>query len=162
MFIQLNEIDENDTHLVGNKAARLAQLQTIGFPVPPGLVLTTAIFRQAMAPYWDTLEQLMNGVDLRKPARAEGVAEAISELLAPLELPAAIQSSLRQELAKLRSIGAVFALVGNCRTKQPVSPGSTRLCWGSLLSRKLSKPFSPVGGPITALTHSAPAPGSPI
>lgn len=110
MFIRLAEINEHDTDTVGNKAARLARLHALGFPVPPGLVLITDVFRQTTAAYQGEIRRLLNSGALQVPAEAKAIAEAVGELLAAITLPTDVRSSLEQGLAELRPAGVEFAV----------------------------------------------------
>lgn len=109
-FIRLYEIEEPDAGAVGNKAARLGKMHGIGFPIPPGLVLTTTAFRQAMAPYQDEIQRLLSASNLHALAEVEAVATTIGELLASATLPTNVQFSLEQELAELRTTATKFAV----------------------------------------------------
>lgn len=110
LIARLKEIDKDEAQTVGNKAARLGKLKALCFPVPSGLVLTTAVFWQAMAPYEDKINHLLGAADLQTPAQLEAVAKEIRELLAPVTLRADVRSSLEQKLAGLRATGAKFAV----------------------------------------------------
>ena len=57
-------IDDYKSQAVGNKAARLNQLKASGFPVPPGLMLPTAVFDQSLTPYWPAIQSLLAGADM--------------------------------------------------------------------------------------------------
>ena len=45
MFVSISNVDTSHGHLVGGKALGLAKLLENGFRTPPGLVLSTAVFR---------------------------------------------------------------------------------------------------------------------
>jgi phosphohistidine swiveling domain-containing protein len=83
---------------VGRKAAVLGALSRAGFPVPPGLCVTTAAFRLALAPCLDEIDPILKRHDLHNPAGAERAAEIIAELLAGLAVPAPVMAALRKEL----------------------------------------------------------------
>jgi phosphohistidine swiveling domain-containing protein len=76
-----------DPRLVGGKAAALARLVGAGFPVPAGVVVTTATFVCALAGRRAHLGAIFRGFDLRDPAQAAQAAEACRDVLADLAVP---------------------------------------------------------------------------
>ncbi len=79
---------------VGGKATALALLLQAGFPVPPGLCLTTAAFHLAMTPYLVTMNDLLRGQKLGDLESAAGVSAKIAVLLSELILPAEVSDAL--------------------------------------------------------------------
>ncbi|MBP7693081.1 MAG: hypothetical protein KA764_14250 [Anaerolineales bacterium] len=86
---------------VGTKAAVLGQLLEAGFPVPAGLVVPTAVFQRALAPYREPVRAALHSADWRDPAAAQAVAQQVQMLLAELALPARVREALQQALPSL-------------------------------------------------------------
>jgi phosphohistidine swiveling domain-containing protein len=83
---------------VGRKAAGLGALSQAGFPVPPGLCVTTAAFRLALDPWLDQIDDVLQRHDLSDPAGAERAAEIVADALIGLAVPAPVMAALRREL----------------------------------------------------------------
>jgi len=83
---------------IGVKAATLNQLILAGFPVPPGLCVPVAIFKQAMAPFTAQIDAHCARADLRDPGVAQSTAQAIATLLDDLHLPVELQQALPRAL----------------------------------------------------------------
>src|SRR5512135_487106 len=103
-ILSLGEISAVDVKRAGAKAANLGELARAGFPVPPGIVLTTEAFRRFVA---------ANGLGADSPAEAVNaahfppdLARAFSAAAQPLNgTPMAVRSSaVAEDLA-----GASFA-----------------------------------------------------
>ena len=86
---------------VGSKAAVLGQLLEAGFPVPAGLVIPTAVFREALAPYREPVRAALQRADLRDPAAVQAAAQQVQVLLGDLALPASAREALPQALPVL-------------------------------------------------------------
>ena len=69
----LTALHSCDRPAVGGKAATLAELTAAGLPVPAGFVITTAAYRQAVAPL-DPDGALSGQVERLDPADAAGIA----------------------------------------------------------------------------------------
>lgn len=90
----LAAVRREDSGRVGGKAAMLGVLCAAGFPAPPGICLTTAAFRMALAPYRDRMEVLLT-------EDAPRAAEAIAALLVDLTVPEVVVTDLRVLLPSL-------------------------------------------------------------
>ncbi len=99
--IPLGMVRRIDAVRVGGKAALLGELQAAGFPVPPGLCVTTAAFRLALGSRADRIHAMVREHDLHDPAGAAAAAASISGLLAGLTVPAPVVQALRQALPTL-------------------------------------------------------------
>ena len=137
---------------VGGKAARLAALIRAGYPVPPGICLTTEIFKQALRPYQKTITTYLQTVDLTNIAAATKVAAQIRELLHNLTLPptvretlfdllpqimngktaVVVRSSATDEDSATASFAGLYATIF-CRNKDTVEQAIID-CWRSFLS----------------------------
>jgi phosphohistidine swiveling domain-containing protein len=96
--IPLETVRQTDVARVGAKAAVLGALVEAGFPVPPGLCVTTAAFRLALGPWLDQIHAIIHHHDVHGPAGAVAAAEIIDELLVDLEVPAPVMVALYQAL----------------------------------------------------------------
>jgi phosphohistidine swiveling domain-containing protein len=99
-IIPLTTVRQTDAVQVGTKAAVLGTLLETGFPVPPGLCVTTAAFRLALAPWSGRIYATTHQHDLRDPAGAAAAAEIIDELLVDggLAAPAPVMTALHEAL----------------------------------------------------------------
>jgi phosphohistidine swiveling domain-containing protein len=95
---------------VGTKAATLGSLLRTGFPVPPGLCVTTAAFRRALDPWRDPIEAVLHEHDLRDPAGAAAAAGRIDRLLADLAVPAPMMRAVDQALPAVAAPRAPLAV----------------------------------------------------
>lgn len=100
-IVLLGTEQQPDRSQIGQKAAVLHQLSAAGFPVPPGLCLTTAAFRQALAPWAEQIRTLCGRADLRDATVAQQVAQQLSTLLDQLVLPPALLAELGRSLPAL-------------------------------------------------------------
>lgn len=88
---------------IGRKGAALNELMLAGFPVPPGLCITTEAFRIAIEPYAERIRTLCSSRDLRDPVVAHDTAPSIATMLHGLELPPQLLQELSHELPALGS-----------------------------------------------------------
>lgn len=110
LILSLADLRADAAPSVGGKAAALGGLAAAGFPVPPGVCVTTAAFALALAPYQDRLAALLRARDLADPAQAADAAAGISELLGDLAIPEAVACALRQALPAVAGEGAAVAV----------------------------------------------------
>jgi phosphohistidine swiveling domain-containing protein len=106
----LAEVHQEDVTQVGAKAAVLGTLLQSGFPVPPGLCVTTRAFTLALDPWLDQIEAAVRRHDLLDPAGAAAAAEIIVGHLADLEVPAAVMQALRSALPAIAGAGMPLAV----------------------------------------------------
>jgi pyruvate,water dikinase len=99
--IPLDAVQQTEVAVVGAKAAVLGALLQVGFPVPPGVCLTTAAFQLALATQWQAVTALLQGNDLDDPQRAAQAAAAIEQCLTALVVPAPVMTALEAALAKV-------------------------------------------------------------
>lgn len=99
--VPLASVGEEDAARVGHKAAVLGTLLGAGFPVPPGLCVTTAAFRRAIGPCESGISGILRAHDLAVPAGAVAAARAVREQLADLALPLQVRTALRDALPLL-------------------------------------------------------------
>ncbi len=97
----LNELERQDSASVGTKAAALGELLRSGFPVPNGLVLTTAAYAEFIAPLRaQVLARLTDDV-IMDPTEIESAATEIRAWLEALPFSARLQGELERALGKL-------------------------------------------------------------
>ncbi|MEZ4862666.1 MAG: PEP/pyruvate-binding domain-containing protein [Caldilineaceae bacterium] len=100
-FFRLGTELPNAYTQIGVKAATLNQLILAGFPVPPGLCVPVAMFKQAIAPFTAQIDALCVRADLRDSGVAQSTAQAIVTLLEDLHLPFELQQALTDALPSL-------------------------------------------------------------
>jgi phosphohistidine swiveling domain-containing protein len=106
----LDEIRQLNAARVGAKAAALGTLREAGFPVPPGLCVTTAAFRLALEIKRARIDAILNEQNLRVPANAALASDAIAELLADLQLPAFVSEALYDTLPEIAGHQGLLAV----------------------------------------------------
>lgn len=84
--------------LVGGKGANLALMTQRGFPVPPGLIVTSAAYRATIAAA-DWLPARVAALVVDDPVRLREQAAALRADLMTVPLPAALEDPLRAALA---------------------------------------------------------------
>lgn len=114
----LNRVRPEDADAVGGKAAGLAALLGAGFPVPPGLCLTGAAFRLALAPYEELIRGALRARDLTVPAVAHEAALAVQEVLTDLTVPKEVLASLREALPNIAGPDAAYLAVRSSSTAE--------------------------------------------
>jgi pyruvate,water dikinase len=87
------------TAVAGRKAAALGELFAAGFPVPPGLCITTGSFKAALAPFQAALEPVLSAGDLSDPSAALAASTRIVALLEGLALPDPLLDALEAACA---------------------------------------------------------------
>jgi rifampicin phosphotransferase len=95
----LDSLSMADLASVGAKAAMLATLRAAGFPIPPGLCITTAAFAHALAPCRDAIDAAADVANVDDQAAATRMASALSTV----SVPAALVAELTPALALLGS-----------------------------------------------------------
>lgn len=129
-ILSLHDPAATDVQRAGAKAANLARLITAGFPVPEGIVLTTAVFPV--------------GRDERDPAEVgeaalpQSVAAALARALATFgDAPLAIRSSGVAEDLGDASFAGQYETVLGARGYDAVMEG-VRRCWASAFSARVA------------------------
>lgn len=127
--------DADDLHLVGGKGANLGRLLRLGFPVPPGFVVTTTAYRTVLA----------------SGELSEADPEQLHARLLDVTLPAEVSGPI---LAAYRQLGAAAVAVRSSGTAEDLAAASfagqhdtflnvagedallaaVRACWASLWS----------------------------
>ncbi len=120
-LIQLCDITEESSGAVGMKAASLARLLAEGFPVPPGVIVSTIAFRESMAPFDRQIQAILNRTELSSPAEVQIAAGAIQEILSGLALPPELIDALGQALP---SLGEGALAVRSSATNEDTSESS--------------------------------------
>jgi phosphoenolpyruvate synthase/pyruvate phosphate dikinase len=106
----LAKVRQEDVTRVGAKTAVLGTLLKAGFPVPPGLCVTTMAFTLALTPWLEQIEDTVRRHDLRDPAGAAVAAEIIAGHLADLEVPTPVMQALRSALPAIAGAGTPLAV----------------------------------------------------
>ena len=120
-----------DKTLLGGKGANLAEMASIGLPVPPGFVLTTAAYHAFVAA-GGLAEQILALARLPADAassRYETAADRIRALFTTTEVPAELTTEIAEAYAGL---GDVAVAVRSSATASPTMPCS-RSTWPSVM-----------------------------
>ncbi|AXE38034.1 PEP/pyruvate-binding domain-containing protein [Acidipropionibacterium virtanenii] len=122
-LLWFRDISRNDIATVGGKGANLGELSTAGLPVPPGFVLTTEAYRQAVAEAGivGELTSLADAVDPEDPSGAQETARRITGLFAGVAVPAPIRSDL---LAAWTELGNPPVAVRSSATTEDLADAS--------------------------------------
>jgi rifampicin phosphotransferase len=129
--LPLHAPQAGDSFTVGTKAANLSRLLTAGFPVPAGIVLTTAAFEYCTSKTDDDREAIQN-----QPL-PKSVEDSLKKALASLgDAPLAVRSSgIAEDLAGASFAGqyeTILDVVGF-----PAILDAIQKCWASAFSRQV-------------------------
>ncbi|MGK7901283.1 MAG: putative PEP-binding protein [Hormoscilla sp.] len=101
----LEKIQPTDRALVGDKAFYLSQLMQRGYPVVPGLVVHSGIWRQFRETL-DGLELASGAVD--NPRQLQAEAKRLRQLITSTTLPPECLATLCQEIEQLQVPAVIF------------------------------------------------------
>jgi phosphohistidine swiveling domain-containing protein len=100
--LRLTDIDDGTIARVGGKAANLARLLRAGFPVPPGVVVTTEAFRAFMvSPQLVDLLAALDDLNVDDAAALRELGQALRSHLLGLPIPAAVEQALLDAYTEL-------------------------------------------------------------
>jgi rifampicin phosphotransferase len=94
----LSQIEACQLELVGSKVSALAQLRQAGFPVPDGLVLTTAAYGEVIAPLTESINARVTADVIMDPAEIETAAQEVRSWIENEVWPDAILRELANAL----------------------------------------------------------------
>lgn len=107
---RIDTIRATDFDVVGGKAANLGELLGKGFPVPNGVVVTTAVYRAVTtAPAFRDAVATLEGSDTTEPDRAV-VAAHLRELVSTWEFDGILDTELRAALETVTNAGLTYAV----------------------------------------------------
>jgi pyruvate,water dikinase len=94
--LPFSEIGADSVALVGGKGANLVEMARAGFPVPPGFCVTTAAYREFVAPSpeLDGLLDALEGTDPGELSRMGELGKRIRDHLNALPVPDAVRASV--------------------------------------------------------------------
>jgi phosphohistidine swiveling domain-containing protein len=155
-IVRLRDAAQVDVHLIGGKAAKLAQLTQAGFRVPDGFCITTSAYEAFLAQgglvdlvrmelgrkplesmrweeIWDTALRIRSGFAAQSisPALRQEISEALQELGEGASL--AVRSSAPGEDAAQRSFAGLHESVVGVRGLDEVLE-AVKIVWASLWS----------------------------
>lgn len=110
LVLSLDSVRATDVARVGGKGASLGTLLGAGFPVPPGLCITTHAFSLALVPFRAGIEAALRDRDCTDPLQAAEAARAIREQLATLRMPEGVADAVRAALPELAKDGEPVAV----------------------------------------------------
>lgn len=122
-IIPFSELNKTDIKIAGGKGANLGELVRAGLPVPPGFVLSTAVYNSFVQTH--TLQSqivaLANGVTAENPQSAEEASAHIRQLFLAAEMPVEIKTSL---LAAWQAFDAPAVAVRSSATAEDLPTAS--------------------------------------
>lgn len=121
VIVTLNGKGEVTVAQVGGKATGLARLLAAGFPVLPGLCVTTSAFRLALEDCRPRIQSLLQAQDVGDPASATAVAEAIGSLLETLAVPAPVGDALNEALPAIATEDTFLAVRSSATSENSAS-----------------------------------------
>jgi phosphohistidine swiveling domain-containing protein len=135
-----DEVREGDTHLVGGKGLRLAEMAQAGLPVLPGFCVTTAAYRAFLT--YNGLEVVVSAGDetavrnhIATADLPPDVASAIREAHETLQDPVAVRSSATAEDSQDASFAGQYDTFLNVAGSEAVLE-KVRACWAGLWSER--------------------------
>ena len=146
LCVPLDEVGVADVDRVGGKAATLGELRRAGFPVPPGMVLTTAALDAALAGAEPTSTAVR---DLPLPDTVTGaLVEALAALTGTGGGPVAVRSSgVAEDLAD-RSFAGQYTSRLDVTGPADVAD-AVRECWSSAYDERV-RAYVAAGAPEAA------------
>jgi phosphoenolpyruvate synthase/pyruvate phosphate dikinase len=108
--LPLESTRDADASRVGAKAARLGTLLDAGFPVPPGVCVTTDAFQGAIATRWPAIDAISGQAESRTLAGGAEAARRIAASLADLQVPAEVMDAVRDALPAIAAPGDALAV----------------------------------------------------
>ncbi|MFZ5643529.1 MAG: PEP/pyruvate-binding domain-containing protein [Bacillota bacterium] len=122
--------------LAGVKAANLSRLLAAGFPVPNGIVVTTAAFTAHVSTVFTEPEQAGDAIE-KKPLPSP-VENALRHALAAFgDVPLAVRSSgVSEDLAGASFAGQYETILG---VRNDAAADAVRKCWASAFSHHIRK-----------------------
>jgi phosphoenolpyruvate synthase/pyruvate phosphate dikinase len=120
----LEAVRSTDLARVGGKAALLGTLRDAGFPIPPGLCITTAAFRLAIAAFFPQIRVLLAQADLHDPGGIATTADAVQRLLLDLTIPDTLVRAVNAALNEQHDAWSLLAVRLNPRIYAPEGESS--------------------------------------
>jgi len=120
-IVPLDTVRQSDVRRVGAKAAVLGTLVEAGFPVPPGLCVTTDAFLTAIGSRLGRISDLLREHDLCEPNRAATVSGIIAGLLDDLQVPTSVIAALYEALPSIATPEASLAVRSSATVEDGVS-----------------------------------------
>lgn len=137
-LLPLERVGLTDVSQVGRKAAVLGDLLGMGYSVPPGFVITAAVYREAV--------DGMPGAELQIP---EDIASVISGLVTPMEEWAVRSSGIAEDLEEA-SYAGVYETVLGVRGADQILAAVAR-CWSSAQNSRVGAYAQAAGGDMAVL-----------
>jgi pyruvate,water dikinase len=138
--LQFDEVGQGDTHLVGSKGLRLAELARAGLPVLPGFCVTTAAYRAFLS--HNGLEAVVSAGNeaavrdhITSAELPPDVARAILEAYETLSAPVAVRSSATAEDSQEASFAGQYDTFLNVTDAEAVLE-KVRACWAGLWNER--------------------------
>jgi pyruvate,water dikinase len=138
--LRFEEVGEGDTHLVGGKGLRLAEMAQAGLPVLPGFCVTTAAYRAFLT--YNGLEAIVSAGDetavrdhIASADLPPDVASAIHGAHETLKDPVAVRSSATAEDSQDASFAGQYDTYLNVVGSEAVLE-KVRACWAGLWSER--------------------------
>jgi pyruvate,water dikinase len=96
LVVWLKDVDKEDAHHVGEKAANLGEMIQAGFPVPGGFAITASAYSQFL--HLNKLEtkigHLLNTINYNDPNSLDQVSKHIKNIINVSEIPKEISTSI--------------------------------------------------------------------
>ncbi len=151
--LTLSDVRKTDVQQAGGKGANLGELLNQGFPVPPGFIITSAVYQEI----FDALDasQELGHVNDLTPSEQEDIARQIRAEFETVALPPSLQQKIltaHENIQSLRSEPVIYA-VRSSATAEDMADASfagqhdtyyyvdkdslfnmIRKCWGSMWS----------------------------
>lgn len=109
LVVTLDSVSLNEAQLVGWKAAALGTLCASGFPVPPGLCITTDAFELAIKTHRARIQKVLARPELNHPQAAQTAETELLSLLQDLVVPDEVALLLETELSRA-AVDQLFAV----------------------------------------------------
>jgi len=101
--VWFNEVAKEDVAIVGGKGANLGEMTQAGIPVPPGFIVTAAVYfefieKSGIGP---EIRALLEPLDVQDSKKLQSVAADVQELIENAEMPADIAAEVKKAYAEM-------------------------------------------------------------
>jgi pyruvate,water dikinase len=108
-----NEVDKEDTAIVGGKGANLGEMTQSGFPVPPGFIVTALAYKTFIAAnkLQERIHTILSGVDVNDPVSLKETSDKVKKLILDGKIPDVITTEILKCYNDLSGLAGDPALV---------------------------------------------------
>ena len=101
--VHFNEVDKEDTAVVGGKGANLGEMAKAGFPVPGGFVVTAHAYRKFLKAnnLVPKIHTILDDLDVSDPVALNEAANKVQHLISSSPMPEETSGDIMKYYAEL-------------------------------------------------------------